>query len=125
MPASDWTQPSAGDGTKDLRWYDRCWLPLAEPMESTWRQWGWLQPAGCVSRTPTPPADSVWSVPPPTSPCAASCRWSSAKERTATNFLGSRPCVLWRQRTVPHRHRGSGGLSVLHTCQAGKALVME
>jgi SRSO17 transposase len=34
-----WTRLSAGDGAKGPRWYDWRWLPLAEPLEPTWRRW--------------------------------------------------------------------------------------
>lgn len=39
LPADGWTRLSAGDGAKGPRWYDWCWLPLAEPLEPTWRRW--------------------------------------------------------------------------------------
>jgi SRSO17 transposase len=31
-----WTRLSAGEGAKGPRWYDWCWLPLAEPLEPGW-----------------------------------------------------------------------------------------
>jgi SRSO17 transposase len=39
LPAAGWTRCSAGDGTKGPRWYDWCWLPLAAPLQPTWRRW--------------------------------------------------------------------------------------
>ena len=39
LPAEGWTRLSAGDGAKGPRWYDWCWLPLAEPLEPGWRRW--------------------------------------------------------------------------------------
>src|SRR5206468_1540300 len=39
LPVEGWTRLSAGDGAKGPRWYDWCWLPLADPMEPTWRRW--------------------------------------------------------------------------------------
>jgi SRSO17 transposase len=39
LPEEDWTRLSAGDGTKGPRWYDWQWLPLAEPVDPTWRRW--------------------------------------------------------------------------------------
>jgi SRSO17 transposase len=33
LPAEGWTRLSAGDGAKGPRWYDWCWLPLADPLE--------------------------------------------------------------------------------------------
>jgi SRSO17 transposase len=39
LPEDDWSRLSAGDGAKGPRWYDWRWLPLAEPLEPTWRRW--------------------------------------------------------------------------------------
>jgi SRSO17 transposase len=39
LPAGGWTRLSAGDGMKGQRWYDWCWLPLADPVEPAWRRW--------------------------------------------------------------------------------------
>jgi SRSO17 transposase len=39
LPEGGWTRLSAGDGAKGPRWYDWRWLPLADPMDSTWRRW--------------------------------------------------------------------------------------
>jgi SRSO17 transposase len=39
LPAEGWMRLSAGDGAKGPRWYDWCWLPLAEPLEPGWRRW--------------------------------------------------------------------------------------
>jgi SRSO17 transposase len=39
LPADGWTRLSAGDGAKGPRWYDWRWLPLAAPVEPTWRRW--------------------------------------------------------------------------------------
>jgi SRSO17 transposase len=39
LPEDGWTRLSAGDGAKGPRWYDWRWLPLAEPMDVTWRRW--------------------------------------------------------------------------------------
>jgi SRSO17 transposase len=39
LPEEDWTRLSAGDGTKGPRWDDWQWLPLAEPVDPTWRRW--------------------------------------------------------------------------------------
>jgi SRSO17 transposase len=39
LPAEGWTRLSAGDGAKGPRWYDWCWLPLADPLEPGWRRW--------------------------------------------------------------------------------------
>ena len=39
LPEDGWTRLSAGDGTKGLRWYDWCWLPLADPLRPDWRRW--------------------------------------------------------------------------------------
>jgi SRSO17 transposase len=39
LPAEGWTRLSAGDGAKGPRWYDWRWLPLAEPLDPTWRRW--------------------------------------------------------------------------------------
>jgi SRSO17 transposase len=39
LPADGWVRLSAGDGAKGPRWYDWCWLPLADPLEPTWRRW--------------------------------------------------------------------------------------
>jgi SRSO17 transposase len=39
LPEDGWTRLSAGDGANGLRWYDWCWLPLADPMEPAWRRW--------------------------------------------------------------------------------------
>jgi SRSO17 transposase len=38
-PEDGWSRLSAGDGAKGPRWYDWRWLPLAEPLEPTWRRW--------------------------------------------------------------------------------------
>jgi SRSO17 transposase len=38
-PEEGWTRLSAGDGAKGPRWYDWRWLPLAAPLEPTWRRW--------------------------------------------------------------------------------------
>jgi SRSO17 transposase len=51
LPEDGWTRLSAGDGAKGLRWYDWCWLPLADPMEPAWRR-GLL-----VRRSVTDPTD--------------------------------------------------------------------
>jgi SRSO17 transposase len=34
-----WTRLSAGEGTKDPRWYDGRWLSLADPVDPAWRRW--------------------------------------------------------------------------------------
>jgi SRSO17 transposase len=39
LPEGGWNRLSAGDGAKGPRWYDWRWLPLADPMDSTWRRW--------------------------------------------------------------------------------------
>ncbi|HXH09112.1 MAG TPA: IS701 family transposase [Alphaproteobacteria bacterium] len=39
LPAEGWTRLSAGDGAKGPRWYDWCWLPLADPGDPYWRRW--------------------------------------------------------------------------------------
>ncbi len=39
LPEEGWTRLSAGDGAKGPRWYDWCWLPLADPIEPSWRRW--------------------------------------------------------------------------------------
>jgi SRSO17 transposase len=39
LPIEGWTRLNAGDGAKGPRWYDWCWLPLAEPLELGWRCW--------------------------------------------------------------------------------------
>jgi SRSO17 transposase len=39
LPEDGWTRLSAGDGTKGPRWYDWRWLPLADPMDPSWRRW--------------------------------------------------------------------------------------
>ena len=39
LPEDGWTRLSAGDGAKGPRWYDWRWLPLAEPLQPTWRRW--------------------------------------------------------------------------------------
>src|ERR671914_1567887 len=39
LPADGWERLSAGDGAKGPRWCDWCWLPLADPLEPTWRRW--------------------------------------------------------------------------------------
>jgi SRSO17 transposase len=39
LPEDSWSRLSAGDGTKGPRWYDWCWLPLAEPLEPSWCRW--------------------------------------------------------------------------------------
>jgi len=39
LPPDGWTRLSAGAGTKGLRWYEWCWLPLAQPLLPAWRRW--------------------------------------------------------------------------------------
>jgi SRSO17 transposase len=39
LPEEGWTRLRAGDGAKGPRWYDWCWLPLADPIEPSWRRW--------------------------------------------------------------------------------------
>jgi hypothetical protein len=39
LPPEGWTRLRAGDGSTGPRWYDRRWLPLAEPQEPGWRRW--------------------------------------------------------------------------------------
>jgi SRSO17 transposase len=39
LPAEGWQRHSAGAGAKGPRWYDWCWLPLADPMQPAWRRW--------------------------------------------------------------------------------------
>jgi SRSO17 transposase len=39
LPTEGWARLSAGDGTKGPRWYDWRWLPLADPVDPTWRRW--------------------------------------------------------------------------------------
>jgi SRSO17 transposase len=39
LPAEGWSRLSAGDGAKGPRWYDWRWLPLADPVDPTWRRW--------------------------------------------------------------------------------------
>jgi SRSO17 transposase len=38
LPEDEWRRLSAGDGAKGPRWDDWRWLPLAEPLEPTWRR---------------------------------------------------------------------------------------
>jgi SRSO17 transposase len=38
-PEAGWTRRRAGDGTKGPRWYDWRWLPLADPLDPSWRRW--------------------------------------------------------------------------------------
>ena len=39
LATEDWYRLSAGDGAKGPRWYDWTWLPLAAPVQPTWRRW--------------------------------------------------------------------------------------
>jgi SRSO17 transposase len=39
LPEEGWTRLSAGDGAKGPRWYDWCWLPLADPVDPAWHRW--------------------------------------------------------------------------------------
>jgi SRSO17 transposase len=39
LPGEGWTRLSAGDGAQGPRWYDWHWLPLAAPVDRTWRRW--------------------------------------------------------------------------------------
>ena len=39
LPEEGWSRLSAGDGAKGPRWYDWHWLPLADPVDPTWRRW--------------------------------------------------------------------------------------
>lgn len=39
LPTLGWRRLSAGAGTKGPRFYDWCWLPLADPMQPDWRRW--------------------------------------------------------------------------------------
>ena len=39
LPEEGWTRLSAGDGAKGPRWYDWCWVSLAEPVDPTWHRW--------------------------------------------------------------------------------------
>jgi SRSO17 transposase len=39
LPADGWSRHSAGAGAKGPRWYDWYWLPLAAPIQPTWRRW--------------------------------------------------------------------------------------
>ena len=39
LSVQDWSRLSAGDGAKGPRWYDWRWLPLADPVDPTWRRW--------------------------------------------------------------------------------------
>jgi SRSO17 transposase len=39
LPDEGWTRLNAGDGAKGPRWYDWCWLPVADPLEPHWRRW--------------------------------------------------------------------------------------
>jgi SRSO17 transposase len=39
LPEDGWTRLSAGEGTKGPRWSDWRWLPLADPMDPSWRRW--------------------------------------------------------------------------------------
>jgi SRSO17 transposase len=39
LPEDGWTRLSAGAGAKGPRWYDWCWLPLADPLSPSWRRW--------------------------------------------------------------------------------------
>jgi SRSO17 transposase len=39
LPQDGWRRLSAGEGAKGPRWYDWCWLPLAEPIDPAWRRW--------------------------------------------------------------------------------------
>jgi SRSO17 transposase len=39
LPPDGWARLSAGAGTKGLRWYEWCWLPLARPMQPDGCRW--------------------------------------------------------------------------------------
>jgi SRSO17 transposase len=39
LPGEGWIRLSAGHGAKGPRWYDWLGLPLAEPVDPTWRRW--------------------------------------------------------------------------------------
>jgi len=39
LEAEGWCRLSAGAGAKGPRWYDWRWLPLATPLQPTWRRW--------------------------------------------------------------------------------------
>ncbi len=39
LPEDGWARLSAGEGAKGPRWYDWRWLPLADPMDPSWRRW--------------------------------------------------------------------------------------
>jgi SRSO17 transposase len=39
LPEDGWTRLSAGDGAKGPRWYDWYGLPLADPLDPSWRRW--------------------------------------------------------------------------------------
>jgi SRSO17 transposase len=39
LPGEGWTRLSAGDGAQGPRWYDWCWLSLADPLEPGWHRW--------------------------------------------------------------------------------------
>src|SRR4029450_5518156 len=63
LPEEGWTRLSAGDGTQGPRWYDWRWLPLADPVDPTWRRW--LLVRRSLSE-PTDPTSYVVFVPHPT-----------------------------------------------------------
>jgi SRSO17 transposase len=39
LATEGWYRLRAGDGAKGPRWYDWTWLPLAPPVQPTWRRW--------------------------------------------------------------------------------------
>ena len=56
-----WARLSAGDGAKDLRWYDWMWLPLAAPWQPAWR--GWLLIRRSLSNLTELTTDVVFAPP--------------------------------------------------------------
>ena len=117
------TRRSAGDGTNGPRWYDRRWLPLAEPMDPSWRRWRLVRRR---VRDPTELRGSVVFAPQDTPLAAAvrvaGTRWVIAQlfaaakgevglehdeVRSGTGWSRQMPLVLWALARLAVRRAGA------------------
>jgi SRSO17 transposase len=126
LPEDGWTRLSAGDGAKGPRWYDWRWLPLAEPLEPSWRRWL------LVRRSLSEPADLaayVVFVPQPTTleevVRVAGSRWTiessfeAAKGEVGLDHYEVRSWTAWYR----HMTLAMWALALLTVMRAGTIAV--
>jgi SRSO17 transposase len=125
-PVEGWTRLRAGDGAKGPRWYDWRWVPLADPVDPTWRRWLLVRRS---LREPTDLTAYVVFAPPPT-PLEEVVRGAGSRWTVESSFEAAKGDVGLDQSDVRswtawYRHitLAMGALALLTVMRAGTMAV--